>query len=93
MPPTATTPPPEDVSDLRRRLDELETRVNDLGRLMTAVKPVPAGPQRWWRAQVGAFADDPVYAEIARLGREWRDSQRPADDAARDATQAGGGGE
>ncbi len=81
MPPTTTAPTLEEVADLRRRVDELEARVADLGRRL-AQAGNPPRVTRWWRAQVGAFADDPVYEEIVRLGREWRDSQRPPQDDA-----------
>jgi hypothetical protein len=74
---TTTAPNADEVADLRRRLDELESRVAGLTRLLAASRQ--AVPQRWWRGQVGAFADDPVYEEINRLGREWRRSQSPAD--------------
>ncbi len=28
----------------------------------------------------GIFADDPTFAEAVRLGREWRDADRPQED-------------
>ena len=31
-----------------------------------------------WKKIVGAFADDPAFAEAMRLGREYRQSLRPA---------------
>ena len=70
---TTTAPNADEVADLRRRLDELESRVAGLIGLLGGRSQ--AVPQRWWRAQVGAFAGDPVYEEINRLGREWRQSQ------------------
>jgi hypothetical protein len=30
----------------------------------------------WWEQRVGVFADDPIYDEAMRLGREYRESQR-----------------
>jgi hypothetical protein len=84
---TTTAPNPDEVADLRRRLDELEARVASLAQLLK--RDPPAAAKRWWRSQVGAFANDPVYEEIARLGREWRDSQRPHD--AQDPQQDAGG--
>ena len=71
MPPTTTVPDSESIPDLRRRLDELEARVAALS------QPAALTLKRGWRAQVGAFGDDPVYAEIVRLGRAWRDAQVP----------------
>ena len=33
--------------------------------------------QPWWKKIAGTFADDPMYAEAMRYGREWRESSRP----------------
>ena len=30
----------------------------------------------WWEQRVGVFADDPIYDEAMRLGREYRESQK-----------------
>lgn len=75
MPPTtATVPDHESIADLRRRVEELEARMAELGRPVTPATPAAKGG---WRAQVGAFGDDPVYAEVVRLGREWRAAHTP----------------
>lgn len=70
--PLTTVPDSESIADLRRRVEELELRVAALGQSATS------DGKRGWRAQVGAFGGDPVYAEIVRLGREWRDAQIPS---------------
>jgi hypothetical protein len=31
----------------------------------------------WWEKIVGTFANDPLYEEAMRLGREYRESLRP----------------
>lgn len=72
----------QEVADLRRRVDDLQAQVNGLNDLL---KPAAPGVNRWWRAQIGAFAHDPVYEEITRLGREWREAQTPAHDPADDS--------
>ena len=38
--------------------------------------------QPWWKPIRGTFKDDAAYAEAMRLGREYRQSLRPQDDAA-----------
>lgn len=30
----------------------------------------------WWEQIAGTFADDPIYDEAMRLGREYRESQK-----------------
>jgi hypothetical protein len=66
---------------LEERLVTLETRLDTLQLLMEERLPQnPTSAKRGWQAIVGAFADDPLYEEAMRLGREWRDSQRDADD-------------
>lgn len=70
----ASRPDSESIADLRRRMADLEARVAALGQPVSSGAPAA---KRGWRAQVGAFGDDPVYAEIVRLGRAWRDTQAP----------------
>jgi hypothetical protein len=31
----------------------------------------------WWERIAGSFAEDPMFEEAMRLGREWRESFRP----------------
>ncbi len=33
--------------------------------------------KRGWKAIVGSFANDPLYEEAMKLGREYRESTRP----------------
>lgn len=60
---------------------ELELRVAALEAEMAQVKQKieavtePAKP--WWRQIYGTFANDPLYEEAMRLGREYRESLRP----------------
>ncbi len=65
----ATTTEPE------RRLRKVEQAIESLTR---AAAPHPADPRSaWYVARSGAFADDPVFDEIAELGRKARAAQRP----------------
>jgi hypothetical protein len=36
----------------------------------------------WWKKIVGVYKDDPEFMEAERLGREYRESLRPHEDAA-----------
>lgn len=61
------------VTELEERLTRLETEVaalkKDRAILVSDKKP-------WWEQISGVFKDCPEFEEAARLGREWRDSQR-----------------
>ena len=62
---------------VEERLMVLETRLDALQRLIEERLPsTPTQEKRGWQAIVGTFADDPLYEEAMRLGRQWRESQR-----------------
>ncbi|MCG8368702.1 MAG: hypothetical protein MJA27_35885 [Pseudanabaenales cyanobacterium] len=60
--------------------EQLEERVAyleaEVARLKNKVEN-GASSRPWWEKIVGAFADNSVYDEAMRLGREYRDSLRP----------------
>ena len=61
---------------LEERLAKLETRLDTLQRLFEErIAQPPNKEKRGWQAIVGTFANDPLYEEAMRLGREWRISQ------------------
>lgn len=51
------------LATLEREVAEMRTLLNNAGRVKD--------PRRTF----GMFKDDPVYAEIVRLGREWREQE------------------
>jgi hypothetical protein len=55
-------------------LTALEAEVTQLKQKVETIVPEP---KPWWRATAGSFADDPIYEEAMRLGREYRESLRP----------------
>jgi hypothetical protein len=59
------------VELLEARVASLEKEMRKLKTQSTGIKAIP-----WYRRIVGAFAGDPVYAEITRLGQEIRISGR-----------------
>lgn len=63
------------VEALEERMAVLEAEVAQLKQNagQAVVEPRPD----WWNAIAGIFADDPAYEEAMRLGREWREAQRP----------------
>ena len=62
------------IEELTKRGEALEAA---LAELRAKQVPAPNGQRPWWEENVGRFANDPVFDEIVRLGREYRESQRP----------------
>ena len=62
------------AATLEERVAELEAEVARLKRRLE-----PEAKKPWWEERIGAFADDPMYDEAMRLGREYRESLRPPD--------------
>ena len=58
--------------------NELEKRVESLEREMRTLKDLLAqdNDKKDWRSTFGMFANDPLFEEIVRLGREYRAQQR-----------------
>lgn len=65
------------AATVEERLTTLETRLDLLQRLLDdrAPRQTATKQKRGWQAIVGTFADDALYEEAMRLGREWRESQ------------------
>ena len=59
---------------LERRVEALEM---ELARLREKVEGQPQPQKDWLDKVAGSFANDPLYDEAMRLGREWRESFRP----------------
>lgn len=59
------------VARLESRVKQLEADVRDLKARLLGVPESP-----WYRQILGTFADDPVFDEIVRLGRELRAAER-----------------
>ena len=59
------------VRDLEKRVTLLEQELRQLKDQFGARPEVP-----WYRQILGQFKDDPVFDEIARLGRKIRESER-----------------
>lgn len=61
-------------SDLETRVAKLETEFKTLRQ---RIDEQPS-PMKDWRAIIGTFADDPIFEEAMKLGREYRTITRPA---------------
>jgi hypothetical protein len=58
------------VAELERRVAALEQAIEQMQ------KRSASGTRRWWVDDAGRFANDPVFDEIVRLGRRYRESLR-----------------
>ncbi len=59
---------------------ELETRIktleSEIAVLKEKFKKIEKSEQPWYEKIAGTFADDPIYDEAMKLGREYRESQK-----------------
>jgi hypothetical protein len=53
--------------ELESKVARLEEEIRDIRRLIADGSSVP-----WWKRIAGTFKDDPVFAEIVRLGQKVR---------------------
>jgi len=60
---------------LKQRVAVLEHRFASLRRSLRMELGLPA--QSWLDQVYGSFANDPIYEEAMRLGRQYRESLRP----------------
>ena len=66
------------IKTLEDRLATLESELTQIKQQLAAEKPQPAAS---WEKMFGIFADSEGFEEATRLGREYRESQRPPEDA------------
>jgi hypothetical protein len=62
------------TAEMEQRLLNLEQAVEQL---RTHVSRSSDPRRRWWLEDAGRFANDPVFDEIVRLGKEYRQSLKP----------------
>ena len=55
------------LQELESKVARLEEEIRDIRRLIADGSSVP-----WWKRTAGMFKDDPVWAEIVRLGQKIR---------------------
>ena len=56
---------------------EMEARVAALEKAVAKLQERSEAANNPWAKIIGHFKDDPIYDEIVRLGKEYRDSQHP----------------
>jgi hypothetical protein len=57
--------------------DRLAALEAEVASLKEKVEDRAANMVPWWDRTAGTFANDPIYEEAMRLGREWRESFWP----------------
>jgi hypothetical protein len=58
---------------------QIEERLTSLERtVLRLAKSKPSIDRDWYRTQAGRFANDPIFEQIVKLGREYRKAQRPS---------------
>lgn len=62
------------MATIEERVDQIERTVA----LMQATLGAAVASDRWWDTIADVYENDPLFEEAVRLGREWRDSFRPA---------------
>lgn len=67
------------IEQLEQRMSNLELAVNRIADQLDLLVPGEKKRQ-WWEEAAGAFANDPIYAEIVTRGAEYRESLRPKDE-------------
>ncbi len=60
-------------TELENRIVALEAEV---ALLKSKADKKEGNKERWYEKIAGKFADDPIYDEAMRLGREYRESQK-----------------
>ena len=56
-----------------QRIAELEHEMSRLRNRLDAL----SGPEPWWERIAGTFENDPVYKQAMKLGRQYRQQQKP----------------
>jgi hypothetical protein len=77
------------IKELETRVETLEKTVQALQTKVNGAASTDPNPIHWWTPEGGAgrFENDPVFDEIVRLGREYRESLHP-DRVKKKATKA-----
>jgi hypothetical protein len=57
--------------------DRVRALENEMALLKARLEPMKRTSADWLDKIYGSFANDPIYEEAMRLGREYRESQRP----------------
>jgi hypothetical protein len=52
---------------------QIERRLAPLEKDKAKLKAGSASKKLWWNDIAGAFADDPLFEQAVRYGRQWRD--------------------
>jgi hypothetical protein len=65
------------VKECSMTTTEIERRLTALEDEMAFLKSGARSQNRWWDKIAGAFANDPLFEEAMRAGRQWREAETP----------------
>lgn len=68
-----------ETTTLEARISQLEDRIKNMEKHITAQNEHSPSKKRGWQAIVGIHANNPRLEEAERLGREWRFADSPDD--------------
>ncbi len=63
-------------SEIEIELKRLKKEVSLLKSKVSKIEKTNGSKEPWWQQIAGTFANDPIYDEAMRLGREYRLAQR-----------------
>lgn len=67
------------TEQIEQRLAKLEQKLAKIDKKLDQLIP-PDASRPWWEECAGKFANDPIYDEMVKYGREYRESLRPRDE-------------
>lgn len=63
-------------SEIETKIKTLEAEISILKAKVSQIEKDNGSKVPWWEQMAGKFANDPIYDEAMRLGREYRLAQR-----------------
>ena len=63
-------------SEIETKIKSLEAEISILKAKVSQIEKNNGSQVPWWEQMAGKFANDPIYDEAMRLGREYRLAQR-----------------
>lgn len=65
------------VETLEKRVEKLENKIREMEERLVEQTSNTGPKKRGWRWFVGIYAASPDFDEVVRIGKEWREADRP----------------